>query len=245
MSLSNEWFGEWFNSPYYHILYKHRDNEEAQGFLNNLNRYFDFQHSYKILDLACGKGRHAIYLNSMGMNVVGVDLSRQNIAYARTYENDRLHFYVHDMRNLFRENEFDYVLNLFTSFGYFATEEENEQVICTATRALKDGGKFVIDFMNPYRVINHLVPCEEKTIEGIRFKIDRSLQDGFIVKDIVFKDKGQNYHFQEKVRAITKAEFMRDFKKAGLELLDIYGNYQLETYEKEVSERMIFVLLKK
>lgn len=239
-----EWFGEWFDSPYYHILYKHRDHEEAQEFLNNLNRYFDFEHGKKILDLACGKGRHSIYLNSKGMNVVGVDLSFQNIASAKKHENDRLHFYVHDMRETFRIDEFDYVLNLFTSFGYFDSEKENEKVVCTAAKALKHGGKFIIDFLNPYRVINNLVPCEEKIIEGVHFKISRHVKEGFIIKDIDFEDHGKDFHFHEKVKAITKPEFIRYFEKADLKLLKTYGNYQLDNYDQETSERMIFLLLK-
>jgi SAM-dependent methyltransferase len=241
---SKEWFGSWFNSPYYHILYEHRDEKEAQTFINNLNAYFDFKNSDYILDIACGKGRHAIYLNSRGLDVVGIDLSPQNIAHAKEYENEKLHFHVHDMRQVFKREVFDYALNLFTSFGYFDTELENEQAIGAAAIALKKGGVLVIDFLNPYTVIDLLVPSESKTLRGIEFEINRRYSHGFILKEIKFTDKGKDYLFTERVKAIRKIEFMRYFIKARLKLKANFGDYELNPYHWQSSERMIFILEK-
>lgn len=243
MPSTKEWFGEWFNSPYYHILYKHRDQEEAQLFINKLVQYFQFQPKDTIMDLACGKGRHSIYLNQLGYQVTGVDLSEQNILAARQHENSRLHFRVHDMRKVYQEKAFDYILNLFTSFGYFSEEAENQQAICAAAKALKPNGKLLIDFLNPNLVINNLVPEEEKVVEGIHFHITRHLNDeGFIIKNIRFSDDGTHYHYQERVKAIPYERFLRYFKVAGLELLQTFGSYALTPYASESSERMIFVL---
>lgn len=244
IAVSREWFGEWFNSPYYHILYKHRDFEEAQLFIRNLNNLLAFKPDQKILDLACGKGRHAIYMNSIGLDVVGIDLSPHNIAEARKQENDRLHFYVHDMRDVFKKEAFDFVLNLFTSFGYFETEDENEKAICATTIAIKPGGYFVLDFLNPGFVIDKLVPCEEKTIDGILFKISRRFSEGYILKDIEFEAAGEKFLFQERVQAIHKEKFIAYFKKAGLTLKHIYGDYALNSFDEGTSERMIFLLQK-
>ena len=241
---SKEWFGSWFDSPYYHILYEHRDEKEAHAFINNLNTLFDFEKNDHILDIACGKGRHAIYLNSKGLNVVGIDLSPQNIAHAKAYENNKLHFHVHDMRQIFKRNAFDYALNLFTSFGYFDTVVENEQAIHAAAIALKNKGQLVIDFLNPYTVIDRLVPCERKTIKGIDFEINRRFSQGFIMKEIKFTDGSRDYLFTERVKAIRKIEFMRYFIKAGLKLKANFGDYQLNPYHWQSSERMIFVLEK-
>ena len=245
MKETKEWFGEWFDSPYYHILYRHRDEEEAKEFIDRLSEYLDFNETDKILDLACGKGRHSIYLNQKGFDVVGLDLSPQNIAFAQGFQNERLKFYVHDMREPFDKNEFDYTLNLFTSFGYFDTKAENEKVICEAAKALKKDGNFLIDFLNPYTVIHHLIPEETKVIDGIKFKIMRWLSDdGYIIKDIRFKDNGKEYEYQEKVKAIRRSEFLQYFEKADLELVNIFGNYHLAPYIPDKSERMIFLLKK-
>lgn len=244
MPKKKEWFGEWFDSPYYHILYKHRDYHEAQSFIDALHGYFNFGIDDHILDLACGKGRHSIYLNTKGLQVAGVDLSEQNIAHARQFANDRLQFDVHDMRSVYRQDQFDYVLNLFTSFGYFKTDEEHQQAICAAGKNLKAGGKLMLDFLNPYVVVNQLVPEETKEIDGIAFHIRKRLLDGYIVKDIRFEDQNKAYHFTERVKAIRRWDFERYFEAAGLKILSTFGNYQLGEYVPETSERMIFITSK-
>lgn len=240
-----EWFDKWFDSPYYHILYKNRDYNEAGAFIDKLVDYLAVKPHHKILDLACGKGRHSIYLNKKGFDVVGADLSEQSIAKASQYANDRLHFEVHDMREEFAHNEFDFILNLFTSFGYFETKAEHEQAIHSVAEAMKDHGVFVLDFLNPYTVINHLTPIEEKQIEGINFHISKDVSDDdYILKDIRFTDEGEDYHFQEKVKALRRADFLEYFEKSGLKVIDIFGDYDLNSYLAEKSERMIFVVEK-
>lgn len=245
MQQRSAWFDEWFNSPYYHVLYKNRNYDEAKAFLDTLINYFSITPDHRVLDLACGKGRHSIYLNEKGFDVTGVDLSEQNIAYAKQFENDRLKFAIHDMREVFAHEQFDFVLNMFTSFGYFDSEEENEKAVKAAANSLKRGGSLLIDFLNPYRVINNLVPEEEKTIEGITFKINRFLSDdGYIIKNIRFHDKGEDFEFQERVKAIRRIEFLDYFRKANLKVIKIFGDYKLNEYQPESSERMIFVTQK-
>ncbi|SMD34461.1 Methyltransferase domain-containing protein [Reichenbachiella faecimaris] len=240
-----EWFDEWFNTIYYHILYKHRDYEEAAAFLDHLIDYFQMKPNAKILDLACGKGRHSIYLNEKGFDVTGVDLSEENIKYASAKQNDSLHFAVHDMREVFADGTFDYVFNLFTSFGYFDSKEENLNVIDATIKSLKPGGKFLLDFLNPYVVVNNLVHEEDKTIENIHFNIQRQYTDDeFIVKNILVDDHGQHYEFQEKVKAIRRTDFLAYFDKINLKVIDIFGDYELSKYQAEESQRLIFVLEK-
>lgn len=240
-----DWFSGWFNSPYYHILYKHRDYREAEFFIKKIADFLNFQPRHKILDLACGRGRHSVYLNKMGLNVVGLDLSPENIAYAKQYENEKLHFHVHDMREVFEECCYDFVLNLFTSFGYFPSDEEDLKVIHSATVNLKSEGRFIIDFLNPKQVIAQMVPYEQKEIDGILFHIHKSLEDGFIVKTIRFEDQGQAYTFQERVKAIPYNQFRSYFEQSKLDLIHTFGSYHLESFNAETSERMIFVLEKR
>ncbi|MDH5474355.1 MAG: class I SAM-dependent methyltransferase [Cyclobacteriaceae bacterium] len=241
MRNGKEWFGEWFDSPYYHILYKDRDYTEAHSFIDRISSYLAFTPNDKILDLACGKGRHSIYLNKKGFNVVGLDLSPSNVQHAKKHCNDRLQFFEHDMRNLFGKNEYDYVLNMFTSFGYFKTENENQGAITNIADSLKSGGKLVLDFLNPYKVIHHLTPEEIKIKEGIEFHITKEVDDEYIVKNIKFEDEGSQFTFQEKVKAICKKEFLTYFAKAELEVKAIFGNYSLDPYDCDHSERMIFI----
>lgn len=244
MVKTKEWFGEWFDSPYYHVLYKHRDMKEAEAFIDQLIAYFQFSENDLIRDLACGKGRHAIYLNKKGFDVEGLDLSPQNISFAKQFENERLKFHVHDMRFPWKGEKVDYILNLFTSFGYFETKGENQQAISAAAKGLKKGGKLLIDFLNPYTVINNLVSKEIKRISGIDFHIQKFQRGEYIIKDIKFEDNGVQYEFQERVKAIRRVKFLEYFDRANLELLEIFGDYTLNPYIAEKSDRMIFVLRK-
>jgi SAM-dependent methyltransferase len=239
-----EWFDEWFDSPYYHLLYKHRDEEEAKQFINNLEQYFNFRKGQKAMDLACGKGRHSIYLAEKGLDVTGLDLSEKNIAFASRNEREHLKFAVHDMRETYKKEAFDYVFNLFTSFGYFADPKENEHTIQAVYRSSKPGGCFLIDFLNPQVVIDQLVSAESKVVDHIEFKISRFLEKGFIIKNIHFEDEGQPYFYQEKVKAITKKEFLAYFQAAGFQVKDMFGTYELEEYDEHASPRMIFVVQK-
>ena len=240
-----EWFDEWFNTGYYHILYKHRDYEEAAEFIDNLARFYNIPSGAKVLDLACGKGRHAIYLNKKGFDVTGVDLSSNNITHAKSFSNDTLRFDIHDMRDVYHENDFDYIFNLFTSFGYFDTKAENLAVIDATVASLKSGGLFILDFLNPYVVVNKLVKSEEKTIEDIHFKISREYTyDDYIKKTIHIEDRGQHLEYYEKVKAIRRKEFLAHFEKQNLEVVDLFGDYHLTPYESGVSDRLIFVIRK-
>lgn len=235
-----EWYASWFDTPYYHILYKDRDHTEAHLFMDNLTRYLNLPERGKILDLACGKGRHSIYLNSLGYDVTGVDLSKNSIKYAKQFENETLHFEVHDMSKPYHE-KFDAVFNLFTSFGYFDKSEDNLNTIKAIRDDLNEHGFGVIDFMNVDYVIENLVAEDVKTIGGIDFHQKRYVVDDYIIKDISFTDNGKDYQFQERVKAKTLAGFEEFFEQAGVYLLDVFGDYKLRKFHKDTSERLIMI----
>jgi SAM-dependent methyltransferase len=245
---TKQWYASWFDTPYYHILYKDRDYSEAQGFMDNLTNYLNIPEGGKILDLACGKGRHSVYLNKLGYNLTGVDLSEQSITYAKQFENDTLKFDVHDMSKAYPDT-FDAVFNLFTSFGYFEDENCNLETIKSIKAELNEFGFGVIDFMNVNYIIENLVEENVKTVEDIDFHQKRSVVDGYIVKDIRFKvpaersrsTDGESYEFQERVKAFTLEDFQALFEKAGVYLLDVFGDYKLRPYHSKTSERLIMI----
>lgn len=236
----SHWYTSWFNTPYYHILYKDRDHREARLFMDNLTSHLLLNSDAHILDLACGKGRHSVYLNELGFEVTGVDLSEESIAYARQFENERLHFDIHDMCEPYHR-KFDAVFNLFTSFGYFEKPEDNLKTIKAIKANLKDGGLGVIDFMNVNYVLPRLVKENNKQVEGIHFKMTRDYENGYIVKKIRFSDEGRDYEFSERVRAFTLNDFMEMFLAAGVELKEVYGDYQLNEYNESNSSRLIMI----
>ncbi len=237
---TSTWFASWFDTPYYHILYKDRDYTEAQLFMDNLTQYLNLPEEAKILDLACGKGRHAIYLNSLGYDVTGADLSENSIKEASQFANEKLHFKVHDMRETCDE-KYDAIFNLFTSFGYFENDADNFKTLKAIHNSLTETGFACIDFMNVDYVLENLVPEEIKTVEGINFHLKRYLKDGHIFKEITFEADGQNFHFTEKVQALRLEDFEQMMEEAGIYLLDIFGDYKLRKFYKNQSERLIML----
>lgn len=234
------WYASWFDTPYYHILYKDRDYTEAQHFMDNLTQYLNLPENAKILDLACGKGRHSIYLNSLGYNVTGADLSENSIKEASEFANENLHFKVHDMRETCEE-KYDAIFNLFTSFGYFESDADNLTTLKAIHNSLDETGFACIDFMNVDYVIENLVPEEVKTVEGIDFHIKRYVKDNHIFKEIDFEADGERHHYTEKVQALRLEDFEKMMDEAGIYLLDVFGNYKLQKFFKSQSERLIMI----
>ena len=235
------WFSNWFDSPYYHILYKNRDEKEAKLFIDKLIEKLKLKKGSKLIDIACGKGRHANYFNKKGMDVVGVDLSRNSIASAKKFENSSLMFDVHDMRDIYQENNFDVVTNLFTSFGYFEKNEDDQKAINAMARNLKNKGLLIIDFMNVNKVVANLVSNEQKMIDGVSFDISKKAEEGRIIKDIVITEGAIKQHFQEKVKTISLVNFTELITKSGLKIIDIFGNYKLEEFNALTSDRLILI----
>lgn len=240
----SDWFVDWFNSPYYHVLYKNRDEKEAKTFISNLIKHLRPKDGSVFLDVACGKGRHSLYIENLGFVVDGFDLSENNISEAKSYESENLKFYVNDIRTPLKVNEYDFAFNLFTSFGYFDNYQDNQQAINAIAESLKVDGVLMMDFMNCNKVINHLTEKEHKTIDNIEFSIKRNYSDGHIIKDICFTDKGQQYNYQENVKAISLNEFENYFKTANLTIESIFGDYDLSTFDIENSDRLIIIARK-
>ena len=239
-----KWFATWFNTPYYHLLYKDRNQSEAEHFIKNLLQQLKPSKDAIFLDVACGKGRHSKFIHRNGFNIHGVDLSIESIKEASKDICDSLHFQQHDMRETYLENYFDYALNLFTSFGYFETDNDNQKAINAMAKNLKKGGKLIIDFMNTKKVILNLVEEEVKAVDNICFHIQRKVENGFILKDIRFKDAGKNHHYQEKVQALSMRDFSYYLQKAGMNVVDLWGDYELNDFNALHSNRLIIVAQK-
>ena len=242
--INMNWFEHWFNSPYYHILYKDRNEKEAQIFIDNLISYLQIPKKSNILDIACGKGRHSKYFNQKGMHVTGIDLSSNSIEIAKKEENSTLNFYIHDMRQIFKPNFFDIATNLFTSIGYFEKTEDEQKAVNAMASNLKKEGILIIDFMNVKKVIEKLVSFERKKVDNITFNIRKDIINNFILKDISFSDNKKSYQFQEKVKVLTLTDFSNLITNAGLKIIDIFGNYNLEHFNALKSERLILVCQK-
>ena len=238
------WYATWFDTPYYHLLYKNRNQMEAGSFIENLLLHLKPSKEALFLDVACGKGRHSKHIHQLGFNVNGIDLSEKSIKEASIFNNERLHFEQHDMREVYISNYFDYTVNLFTSFGYFDDVSDNQKAMDAMAKNLKKDGILVIDFMNAKKVCLNLVEKEMKSVDYIDFYIERKIKSGFIQKDIQFTDKGKKHHFQEKVQALTLNDFSNLLQKAGLKIIDLWGNYEKNDFDVLKSNRLIIIAQK-
>jgi len=241
---SKEWFKSWFDTKYYHSLYKNRDEVEAKLFVTKLVSFLGLKKNTKVLDLACGKGRHSITLNELGMNVLGVDLSQNSIVSAKTYENETLKFQVHDMREEISNTRFNTVFNLFTSFGYFEDVSDNQKVIKSIYNMLEKDGFLVIDFMNSEKIIHTLVKNETKNEDQITFNISREYDGKHIFKHIKFNDESENFHFTERVQALKISDFQQLLEENGINIKHTFGDFNLTPFNPELSDRLIIIAVK-
>ena len=232
---------DWFDSNYYHVLYKHRDYNEARNFIDNIVKYLDLKKGSKILDLACGIGRHSIYLDKIGFKVIGTDKSPNNIKKAKASQNQSLSFLQMEMIDD-TNHKYDGIFNLFTSFGY-ANQDYNLKTIKIIERQLKDNGTVIIDFMNTLFVKKNLVIEETKVIDELIFKIKRKSDGKHIYKEIKFNDK-KDYFFQEKVMDLSLNDFQNYLKRYNLKIIKTFGDYNLNEFDLENSERLIMVIKK-
>ncbi|MCS6905261.1 MAG: class I SAM-dependent methyltransferase [Bacteroidia bacterium] len=245
--MQQEWYIDWFNSKYYSMLYKHRDVLEAKAFIKKIVEFLESkffkkkiqEQVFKALDVGCGDGRHSVVLNQLGFDVLGVDISESKIKEAQKYENEKLRFFIGDMRKLFFENEFDLVLNLFTSFGYFENLYDNMIALLNMRQAMKGEGILIIDYLNADYVVDHLIPYQELHIEGVTFIITRRISQGFVKKVIQIQDNGQKFEFYENVQLFTLQDFTSMLHQSRLKIVEIWGNYLGELFTAPESERLI------
>lgn len=243
---TNEWYKNWFNSPYYHKLYFDRDEREAKKFIENLLNHFKPEDKSRILDVACGKGRHSKLLAVNDFDVTGIDIAGDSIQYARQFENGQLHFYVHDMRLPFWVNYFDFAFNFFTSFGYFNTQREHDDAIRTISASLKPSGTVMFDYLNVHYVEDRLLHNEVKAIDETEYEIHRWHDDTHFFKRIIVRDphlKDPVEH-TEKVAKFSLGDFtdMLSFQK--MQVTEVFGDYDLNPYDVRKTPRMIVVAKK-
>jgi 2-polyprenyl-3-methyl-5-hydroxy-6-metoxy-1,4-benzoquinol methylase len=238
------WFENWFDTPFYHILYKNRDYVEAEFFISNLLKELALPEKASILDLACGKGRHAYFMAKKGFEVLGLDLSAESIHSAKRHYSPSQPSIcmcttceIHTKRGN---------LTMFSTslpaLDILITTIDNQRVVDAIQSYLKPDGTLVVDFMNAHKVANNLVAIEEKEVDGILFKMNREIQDGYVMKHIRFEHKGESYHFTEKVLLLFLEDFEALFKKANFKIEKSFGNYALEAFNPSDSDRLIMLV---
>lgn len=246
--MQKSWFKDWFNSHYYHLLYQHRDEEEALNFIQRLILHLNPAKGAKMLDVACGKGRHSKALADKGFDVTGIDLSEESILEAKVQESETLHFYQHDMRLPFWINYYDFAFNMFTSFGYFKTKREHDNAIRTMAQSLKPGGILVIDYLNVHFAVRTQESNAIKIVDDIHFHISKWNDEHHFFKQIQITDsnnKNPKHLHTERVAKFSLGDFTEMLSHQHLQIREVYGDYQLGNYDLQNSPRLIIIAQKK
>ena len=236
-----EWFEEWFGETYLE-LYPHRDEKDAAAAVALISEVTPLEQRC-VLDLACGPGRHATVLRESAGSVVGLDLSMPLLRRARADYSPPVTVARGDMRNLpFSSSCFDVVVNLFTSFGYFATDEQHVRVLREVSRVLNAGGWFVLDYLNAIHVRHSLVGNEKVALGDHRVEVTRRISnDGkYVCKEmhLIADDRT----FQERVRLFEPHDLDRMLTDVGLVVQERFGSYAGSQLTAESPRILIFAV---
>jgi SAM-dependent methyltransferase len=220
-----EWFEEWFGEEYLR-LYPHRNEADAERLVALIGRTIGGARPGRVLDIACGAGRHARAFEALGYSVIGLDLSR--ILLTRAREVSRAPLVQGDIRWLpFRPGSADLTVNLFTSFGYFEADHDHQRALDEMLATVRPGGWFVLDFLNATWVRRTLVPTDTLSLDGTSVAVERRLEEGdrFVVKTITVPG---GRRFRERVRLYERAELVRMVESARGRVRAQFGTYDGE-----------------
>ncbi len=224
--IPGNWYKNWFGNEYL-TLYAHRDEQEAKKLIKLVNSNINIESDARIIDLCCGQGRHARILANMGFKVVGVDLSRTLLESAK-YKNshsENAQFVQADMRCLPFTGSFDLLLNLFTSFGYFDSDEKNQSVFSQFAQVLKHDGRFVFDYMNDKHVRDNLISHQNEEIGNINIELERYISDERVQKKITMYQDDKKSVFFESVKMYSPEKIQDMMRQSGLSVDKIIGDY--------------------
>jgi 2-polyprenyl-3-methyl-5-hydroxy-6-metoxy-1,4-benzoquinol methylase len=237
------WYKGWFDSAAYDLVYNHRDETEAEQLVDLIEREIDPTSGARILDVGCGRGRHARIFARRGYTVTGIDLSEEAITEARTRAQSEgldVTFERGDMRDPYCDGCMDGVVNLFTTFGYFATDAENQRALAAMTQALRPGGWFLQDFLNAPQVADSIVPTTTRTVKGVDIEQQRWIENDRINKEITLHHNGSTKTYHESVRLYTLDDLREMYVNVGLDLIATYGNYDGAAYTPESPRLLLY-----
>lgn len=243
------WYEEFYGRDYVQALVPSLTNSEQEA--NFAVQTLGMKPGDRVLDLCCGQGRHAVLLVAKGIAVTGQDQSADYLEDARR-ASDALGLelpLVHsDMRDIPFENKFDFVINMFTSFGYFDTEQDDQRVLVEIEKALKPGGRVLVDLLNRDWVIANNEPSDRRVNDDGTVVIEhRNLNLETNRNEVTFTfidpDGTSREAFGHRIRLYTLDEVTAMMRKAGLEFEQAFGGFDSEPHTPG-TRRMIVVARK-
>jgi SAM-dependent methyltransferase len=211
--------------------------ERTQQEVDFLEAVMGLEKGARILDLACGHGRHAVELARRGYKVVGQDLNSFFLEKAKEAAKGarvQVQWIQGDMREILFEREFDAIVNLFTAFGYLETDEEDEKVLRQVAKALKLGGKFVLDVMNREWVMRNYQARDwqefpDDSVELYDRSFDFATSRSHERRLYIHPDGSKEDH-NVVLRYYTLQEVVAMCQRSGLRFREAYGTFAKEPY---------------
>ncbi len=247
MPVSPNWFQGWFNSIYYHNLFRHQQNGAAdKSFLTTLFARIPAVPPARVADVCCRQGDDARRFAEMGFDVSGIDLAGESIERAKSLETDRLQFFQHDLRLPFWINYFDLAVNLYNGFGFYRTELDHSNAIRTISQSIRTDGSFVLDYQNTRYRENHLVPKTELQIDGVNYLITSWFDETHFFRKIFIEDENlsEPLEFTERYAKFSLGDFTDMLAFHQLQIQQVFGDYDFSPYDVEKSPRMIMIARK-
>ncbi len=228
---------------YEEILTEERTKKEIEFLVNEL----ELDKPYKILDLACGYGRHANRLAELGHHVTGIDITLGFLEIAKRAAKEKgvsVKYIQGDMREIVFKKEFDQVLLLYTSFGYFE-DEDNFKVLQNVARALKPGGLFCIDMPNRDVFLKNFHPfiIEEKENDLMINRISFNSVTGRLYNRRIVIRNGKRKEKPFTIRLYNATEIRELLNRVELSITKIYGGWQATPFTSD--SRTIILIAKK
>lgn len=241
MTIPSDWFRDWFGEAYLE-LYPHRDDDEATEAVQLYLDHTKLKAGLRVLDLACGTGRHLQQLRKAGLHATGLDLSRSLLIAARSRPSLTGTLVRGDMRELpFADDSFHGLVSFFTSFGYFLTPEEDRGVLAEMRRVLCPGAPFLLDYMNASWVIDRLHPETEEMVNGRRVKQTRWIEEDQVFKRIEIErpDGGSPNIYHERVRLYHPEELETLLHNAGFHTTKRSGGYDGVAFDDDTPRLLL------
>lgn len=242
--MKKEWFKDWFETEEYLNVYRHRNEADAKSLISLILSNTNLNKNASVLDMACGAGRHSILFAKEGFKVTAVDLSERLLSVAKDSadtENLTINFIQSDLRNYSTTEKFDLVVNLFTSFGYFESDDENFQILFKGFDLLKDGGYFVFDFFNESYLKDNLIENSSDINGETEITQKRFILNERVEKEIIIKKNGYIEEYFESVRMFTAEEIIEQLIKIGFEIVKTFGDFLGNDFNKNLSPRIIII----
>jgi SAM-dependent methyltransferase len=247
-SQQSAWYVDFFRDDYLNVYGHMFTDERAEKEAGFVARALDLKQGASILDLCCGQGRHSVQLAKRGFKVTGLDLNPAYVELAQNgarTANVQIETVAADMREIPYANRFDAIVNMYSSFGYLESETDDLKVLESAAKALKAGGRLLLDMLNREWAIDNYIPNDwhegaDGTLYVERRDLDLASSRMHVHFIVVDPNGGRRESIGHNIRLYTLTEMTRLLERAGMKVTAVFGGFDGEAYAIS-TRRMIIV----